>query len=269
MRKEYKNDKLNFVIGDVTNTNSCNQVTKGVDYIFHADDIIVPSCEFYPIEAVKTNVLGTENILNSAITNKVKKIICLSTDKAVYPINAMGVSKALMEKIVIAKARMYSDSNTTICLTRYGNVMGSRGSVIPLFVQQIEQQNPLTVTDPNMTRFLMTLDDAVDLVLFAFENGINGDIFVQKSPASDIQTLVNAVKKYLNVENHPVETIGTRHGEKLHETLLIREEFAIAEDLNDFYKISHNLRNLNYEKFYESGSELIQMRITIHLIHVN
>ena len=254
MRKEYKNDKLNFVIGDVRDPISCNQVTKGVDYIFHAAALKqVPSCEFYPIEAVKTNVLGTENILNSAISNKVKKIICLSTDKAVYPINAMGVSKALMEKIVIAKARMHSDSNTIICLTRYGNVMGSRGSVIPLFVQQIEQQNPLTVTDPKMTRFLMTLDDAVDLVLFAFENGLNGDIFVQKSPASDIQTLVNAVKKYLNVENYSVETIGTRHGEKLHETLLSREEFAIAEDLNNFYKISPDLRNLNYEKFYESG----------------
>ena len=257
MRKEFNNEKLNFVIGDVRDTDSCMVATKGVDYIFHAAALKqVPSCEFYPLEAVKTNIIGTENILNSAISNNVKKIICLSTDKAVYPINAMGVSKSMMEKIVLAKARLVSDTNTIICLTRYGNVMGSRGSVIPLFMNQIKNNSPMTVTDPDMTRFLMTLDDAVELVLFAFNKGENGDIFVQKSPASDIKTLVSAIKKYMEVEDHPVEIIGTRHGEKLHETLLSREELAVAKDLDNFYKISPDLRDLNYENFYESGTKI-------------
>ena len=257
MRKKYQDDKLKFIIGDVRDIDSCVAASKNVDYIFHAAALKqVPSCEFYPLEAVKTNVLGSENILNAAIMNNVKKVVCLSTDKAVYPINAMGVSKAMMEKVVIAKARMNELSETIICLTRYGNVMGSRGSVIPLFINQIRQSKPLTVTDPNMTRFLMTLEDAVDLVLFAFENGQNGDIYVQKSPASTIETLVEAVKSHLNVENHPVETIGTRHGEKLYETLLSREEFAVATDLDNFYKIPPDLRDLNYDKFYESGREI-------------
>jgi UDP-glucose 4-epimerase len=257
MRKKYQDDKLKFIIGDVRDIDSCVAASKNVDYIFHAAALKqVPSCEFYPLEAVKTNVLGSENILNAAIMNNVKKVVCLSTDKAVYPINAMGVSKAMMEKVVIAKARMNELSETIICLTRYGNVMGSRGSVIPLFINQIRQSKPLTVTDPNMTRFLMTLEDAVDLVLFAFENGQNGDIYVQKSPASTIETLVEAVKSHLNVENHPVETIGTRHGEKLYETLLSREEFAVAKDLDNFYKIPPDLRDLNYDKFYESGREI-------------
>ena len=257
MRKEFNNEKLNFVIGDVRDTDSCMVATKGADYIFHAAALKqVPSCEFYPLEAVKTNIIGTENILNSAISNNVKKIICLSTDKAVYPINAMGVSKSMMEKIVLAKARLVSDTNTIICLTRYGNVMGSRGSVIPLFMNQIKNNSPMTVTDPDMTRFLMTLDDAVELVLFAFNKGENGDIFVQKSPASDIKTLVSAIKKYMEVEDHPVEIIGTRHGEKLYETLLSREELAVAKDLDNFYKISPDLRDLNYENFYESGTKI-------------
>jgi UDP-N-acetylglucosamine 4,6-dehydratase/5-epimerase len=257
MRKKYQDDKLKFIIGDIRDMDSCIAASRNVDYIFHAAALKqVPSCEFYPLEAVKTNVLGSENILNAAITNNVKKVVCLSTDKAVYPINAMGVSKAMMEKVVIAKARMNESSGTIICLTRYGNVMGSRGSVIPLFINQIRQNKPLTVTDPNMTRFLMTLEDAVDLVLFAFENGQNGDIYVQKSPASSIETLVEAVKSYLDVENHPVETIGTRHGEKLYETLLSREEFAVATDLDNFYKIPPDLRDLNYDKFYEYGREI-------------
>ena len=257
MRKKYQDDKLKFIIGDVRDIDSCVAASKNVDYIFHAAALKqVPSCEFYPLEAVKTNVLGSENILNAAIMNNVKKVVCLSTDKAVYPINAMGVSKAMMEKVVIAKARMNELSETIICLTRYGNVMGSRGSVIPLFINQIRQSKPLTVTDPNMTRFLMTLEDAVDLVLFAFENGQNGDIYVQKSPASSIETLVEAIKLHLNVQNHPVETIGTRHGEKLYETLLSREEFAVATDLDNFYKIPPDLRDLNYDKFYESGREI-------------
>ena len=257
MRKKYQDDKLKFIIGDIRDMDSCIAASRNVDYIFHAAALKqVPSCEFYPLEAVKTNVLGSENILNAAITNNVKKVVCLSTDKAVYPINAMGVSKAMMEKVVIAKARMNESSGTIICLTRYGNVMGSRGSVIPLFINQIRQSKPLTVTDPNMTRFLMTLEDAVDLVLFAFENGQNGDIYVQKSPASSIETLVEAVKSYLNVKNHPVETIGTRHGEKLYETLLSREEFAVATDLDNFYKIPPDLRDLNYDKFYEYGREI-------------
>ena len=257
MRKTYQDDRLKFIIGDVRDIDSCIAATRNVNYIFHAAALKqVPSCEFYPLEAVKTNVLGSENILNAAIMNNVKKVVCLSTDKAVYPINAMGVSKAMMEKVVIAKARMNELSGTIICLTRYGNVMGSRGSVIPLFMNQIRQSKPLTVTDPNMTRFLMTLEDAVDLVLFAFENGQNGEIYVQKSPASTIEILVEAVKSHLNVENHPVETIGTRHGEKLYETLLSREEFAVATDLDNFYKIPPDLRDLNYDKFYESGREI-------------
>lgn len=257
MRKTYQDDRLKFIIGDVRDIDSCIAATRNVNYIFHAAALKqVPSCEFYPLEAVKTNVMGSENILNAAITNNVKKVVCLSTDKAVYPINAMGVSKAMMEKVVIAKARMNESSGTVICLTRYGNVMGSRGSVIPLFIDQIRQSKPLTVTDPNMTRFLMTLEDAVDLVLFAFENGQNGDIYVQKSPASSIETLVEAVKSHLNVKNYPVENIGTRHGEKLYETLLSREEFAVAADLDNFYKIPPDLRDLNYDKFYEYGREI-------------
>ena len=257
MRIALNNKKVKFYIGDVRDYQSIYQATRGVDFIFHAAALKqVPSCEFYPMEAVKTNILGTENVLKAATSNGVKRLVVLSTDKAVYPINAMGVSKAMMEKIVIAKARMNESSNTVICLTRYGNVMGSRGSVIPLFINQVNEKKSITVTDPNMTRFLMTLEDAVDLVLFAFKNGENGEIFVQKSPASNIEILVKAVKKFLNVENHPVEVIGTRHGEKLYETLLSREEFAVAEELDNFYKIPPDLRDLNYDKFYDSGRKL-------------
>lgn len=257
MRKELKNNKVKFIIGDVRDYQSVASAMNGVDYIFHAAALKqVPSCEFFPMEAVKTNVIGTENVLNAAIAFGVKKVICLSTDKAVYPINAMGISKALMEKVFVAKSRTVSSEKTTICGTRYGNVMCSRGSVIPLFVGQIKNNEPLTVTDPNMTRFLMSLEDAVELVLYAFENGNHGDIFVQKSPASTIGDLAQALKHLFNANNE-VKIIGTRHGEKLYETLLTREETAYAEDLENYYRIPADTRDLNYEKYYEEGSDNI------------
>ena len=254
MRKSYKNEKIKFYLGDVRDFNSIENAVKGVDYVFHAAALKqVPSCEFFPIEATKTNVLGTENILKACIDNKIKKVICLSTDKAAYPINAMGISKALMEKVAIAASR--NSLNTKICLTRYGNVMASRGSVIPLFVDKIINKEKLTITDPNMTRFLMSLEDAVDLVLFAFENGDNGDLFVHKSPASSIENLAKAISKIFNY-NKEFKIIGTRHGEKLYETLCTREEMSNAIDLGKFYRIPSDNRSLNYEIFYDEGKKI-------------
>ncbi|HCB8078650.1 TPA: polysaccharide biosynthesis protein, partial [Escherichia coli] len=252
MRKKYNSDKLRFYIGDVRDFSSIRNASRGVDFIYHAAALKqVPSCEFHPMEAVKTNVLGTENVLEAAISNHVRKVVCLSTDKAVYPINAMGISKAMMEKVMVAKSRNVDSSKTVICGTRYGNVMASRGSVIPLFVDLIKSGKPLTITDPNMTRFMMTLEDAVDLVLYAFEHGNNGDIFVQKAPAATIQTLAIALKELLNVHEHPVNVIGTRHGEKLYEALLSREEMIAAEDMGDYYRVPPDLRDLNYGKYVE------------------
>jgi UDP-glucose 4-epimerase len=252
MRKRYNSPKLRFYIGDVRDYNSVQNAVRGVDYIYHAAALKqVPSCEFHPMEAVKTNVLGTENVLEAAINNGVKRVVCLSTDKAVYPINAMGISKAMMEKVAVAKSR--SSNSTVICATRYGNVMASRGSVIPLFVDQIRNGRPITVTDPNMTRFMMTLDDAVDLVLYAFEHGNPGDIFVQKAPAATIETLARALTGLMGVEDHQINVIGTRHGEKLFEVLLSREEMAAAQDLGHYYRIPPDLRDLNYGKFVEEG----------------
>jgi UDP-N-acetylglucosamine 4,6-dehydratase/5-epimerase len=257
MRKQYSDGKLKFYLGDVRDTNSIEDAVRGVDYIFHAAALKqVPSCEFYPMQAVQTNVIGTENLLNAAIREKVKKIVVLSTDKAVYPINAMGVSKAMMEKVAVAKSRNLLDDETVISCTRYGNVMASRGSVIPLFLEQIRQNKPITITDPNMTRFMMSLDEAVELVLFAFFNGQNGDIFVQKSPASTVKTLVNALKNIIKKSEYPTQIIGTRHGEKLYETLLTREEFVHAQDLGDYYRIPADIRDLNYEKYTEQGESL-------------
>jgi len=254
MRKRYNSPKLKFYIGDVRDISTVDIATKGVDYIFHAAALKqVPSCEFFPLEAVKTNVIGTDNVLTSAINNGVEKIICLSTDKAAYPINAMGISKAMMEKIIVAKARQLgNDAGTTICLTRYGNVMGSRGSVIPLFYKLISEGKPLTITDPHMTRYMMTLADAVDLVKFAFEHGNQGDLFVQKAPAATIETLANAIKKYKNSDVETV-TIGTRHGEKDHEVLVTREEMSKAEDMGDFYRVPMDNRDMNYNNFYQDG----------------
>lgn len=252
MRIELRNDKIKFYIGDVRDYNSIDAALRGVDYVFHAAALKqVPSCEFYPIEAVKTNIVGTENVLNAAIANHVKKVICLSTDKAVYPINAMGVSKAMMEKLMVAKSRISAD--TVLVGTRYGNVMASRGSVIPLFHEQIRNNLPITVTDPEMTRFMMTLDDAVELVLYAFEHGNSGDIFVQKSPASTIGELAEAMKKIYG-SDVPVNIIGTRHAEKLFETLLGREELLNAQDLGDYYRIAADNRDLNYNKFFSEGN---------------
>ena len=256
MRKKYKNSKLKFYIGDVRDYQSVLNCSRGVDFIFHAAALKqVPSCEFYPLEAVKTNVLGTENVLEAAIENNVKKVVCLSTDKAVYPINAMGISKAMMEKVMVAKSRTANASQTIICGTRYGNVMASRGSVIPLFLRQIFSNKPISITDPNMTRFMMTLSDAVDLVLHAFSHGINGDIFVQKAPAASISTLVEALLKITGKENHSVETIGTRHGEKIYETLCSREEMFVAEDQSGYYRIPSDERDLNYSKFQDEGEK--------------
>ena len=256
MRKRYNNPKLKFYIGDVRDYQSILNAVRGVDFIFHAAALKqVPSCEFHPLEAVKTNVLGTENVLEAAINCDVERVICLSTDKAVYPINAMGISKAMMEKVAVAKSR--SSNGTVICATRYGNVMASRGSVIPLFIDQIRGGQPITVTDPNMTRFMMTLDDAVDLVLFAFEHGSPGDIFVQKAPAATIETLAYAVTDLLKLPEHEVRVIGTRHGEKLYEVLLSREEMAAAQDMGDYFRIPPDLRDLNYGKFVEEGEEKI------------
>ncbi len=252
MRKKYKSDKLKFYIGDVRDFQSVINAVRGVDFIFHAAALKqVPSCEFYPLEAVKTNVLGTENVLEAAVQAGVKRVVCLSTDKAVYPINAMGISKAMMEKVVVAKSR--SSNDTVICATRYGNVMASRGSVIPLFTNQIRAGLPITITDPSMTRFMMTLDDAVDLVLFAFENGRAGEIFVQKAPAANIQTLAKALFNVLGVSDERVNVIGTRHGEKLFEALLSREEMVASEDLGEYYRIPRDLRDLNYGKYFEDG----------------
>jgi len=254
MRKKYSNPKLNFYIGDVRDLSSVDIAMKGVDYIFHAAALKqVPSCEFFPLEAVKTNVIGTDNVLTSAINHGVEKIICLSTDKAAYPINAMGTSKAMMEKIIVAKARQLGvDAKTTICLTRYGNVMGSRGSVIPLFYKLISEKKPLTITDPHMTRFMMTLADAVDLVIFAFKHGNQGDLFIQKAPAATIETLASALKKYKNSDAE-IEIIGTRHGEKAHEVLVTTEEMSKSEDMGDFFRIPMDNRDMNYGKFYPEG----------------
>lgn len=251
MRVELQNNKVKFYIGDVRDFDSINAAMVGVDYVFHAAALKqVPSCEFYPIEAVKTNVLGTENVLNAAIYQNVKKVICLSTDKAVYPINAMGISKGMMEKVMVAKSRI--SGNTVLVGTRYGNVMASRGSVIPLFHDQIKQNESITVTNPDMTRFMMSLNDAVDLVLYAFEHGNSGDIFVQKSPASTIGELANAMVKIYN-SNTKIKIIGTRHAEKLYETLLSTEEVQIAEDLGDYYRVPSDNRDLNYNKYYSEG----------------
>lgn len=257
MRQFYNNSKIKYYIGDVRNYESINSALKGVDFVFQAAALKqVPSCEFFPMEAVRTNVLGCENVLNAAMENKVSRVIVLSTDKAVYPINAMGMSKALSEKVMVAKSRNLNGTGMVFCGTRYGNVMASRGSVIPLFVEQIKKGNPITITDPNMTRFMMTLDDAVDLVLFAFENGNPGDIFVQKSPASTIEVLAKALLEIYDA-NNPIRIIGTRHGEKLYETLVNREEMLKAEDMKNFYRIPADTRDLNYNRFFVEGEAQI------------
>jgi UDP-N-acetylglucosamine 4,6-dehydratase len=257
-RNRYRSDKLKYYLGDVRDPGSLKQAMRGVDYVFHAAALKqVPSCEFHPMEAVRTNVLGTANVIEAAVDAGVKRMICLSTDKAVYPINAMGISKAMMEKVMVAKSRGLERTGTVICGTRYGNVMASRGSVIPLFVEQIKAGGPLTITDPAMTRFMMTLDDAVELVVYAFLNGANGDIFVQKAPAATIATLASAVLEVLGRTGHPINVIGTRHGEKLYETLLSREEMACAQDLQGYYRVPPDLRDLNYSKFVEQGERRI------------
>lgn len=257
MRLTYNNSKLKFFIGDVRDYASINQALKGVDYIFHAAALKqVPSCEFYPLEAIKTNTLGAENVMTAAIANKVKKVILLSTDKAVYPINAMGMSKALMEKIMVAKSRLQEEGDTVFCATRYGNVMASRGSVIPLFISQIKNNEPITITDPTMTRFLMSLDESVDLVMMAFEHCNQGDIFVQKAPASTIETLASALKAIFQ-SNISIDTIGTRHGEKLYESLISREEMVRAEDMGPWYRIPSDSRDLNYDKYFSDGEKKI------------
>lgn len=258
MRKIYNNPKLKFYIGDVRDYNSVMDVMRGVDFVFHAAALKqVPSCEFYPVQAVYTNILGTENVLNAAIASKVKKVVCLSTDKAAYPINAMGMSKALMEKVIVAKGRNLKDDETTICLTRYGNVMASRGSVIPLFIDQIRHGKPITITDPNMTRFMMSLDQAVDLVLFAFKNGKNGDLFIQKSPAATIRVLADTIKNILKRPEYGVKIIGTRHGEKLYEVLMTKEEKVRAIDMGEYFRVPADGRDLNYSKYFEEGQEVI------------
>jgi UDP-N-acetylglucosamine 4,6-dehydratase len=258
LRKLYNSDKLKFYLGDVRDYSSLLGAMRGVDYVFHAAALKqVPSCEFHPMEAVKTNVIGTENVLEAAISSNVRRIICLSTDKAVYPINAMGISKALMEKVMVAKSRNLDARSTVICGTRYGNVMASRGSVIPLFVDQIVAGDAVTITDPNMTRFMMSLSDAVNLVLYAFEHGNNGDIFVQKAPAATIEVLAKALVAVLGRHDHPIQVIGTRHGEKLYETLLSREERACAQDLDLYFRVPPDLRDLNYTKYVEEGETQI------------
>lgn len=257
MRNQLKNDKLKFYIGDVRDYTSVERAMRGVDYVFHAAALKqVPSCEFFPLEATKTNVFGTQNVIDAAATNKVQKVICLSTDKAAYPINAMGISKALMEKVAIAASRNTKD--TTVCLTRYGNVMASRGSVIPLFLKQIKTEQTITITDPKMTRFLMSLDEAVELVLFAFEHGNAGDLFVNKAPAGTIGDLAQALKELCQADNE-IKIIGTRHGEKLYETLCTREEMVKAEDMGDFYRISADNRDLNYAQYFSEGEEDISV----------
>lgn len=257
MRIAYNNPKLKFYIGDVRNYDSIFEAMKGVDYIFHAAALKqVPSCEFYPMEAVRTNILGAENVLNAAVANNVKRVVVLSTDKAVYPINAMGLSKAMMEKLMVAKSRMRGEGETVMCATRYGNVMASRGSVIPLFISQIKEGKPLTVTDPTMTRFLMSLEDSVDLVLHAFEHAQQGDIFIQKAPASTVEDLGKALVELFDSKSD-VKIIGTRHGEKLYESLVSREEMAKAEDMGRYYRIPADNRDLNYNKFFVEGETKI------------
>lgn len=263
MRKIFNDPALKFYLGDVRDKRSVTAAIRGVDYVFHAAALKqVPSCEFHPMEAVRTNVLGTENVLNAAIEAKVRRVVCLSTDKAVYPINAMGISKALMEKIMVAASRNLDSAQTVICGTRYGNVMASRGSVIPLFTQQVLDGNKITITDPSMTRFMMTLADAVDLILYAFEHGNNGEIFVQKAPAATVETLVKALLSLMHKVDHPIEIIGSRHGEKLYESLLSREERACAEDLGNYFRVRPDTRDLNYTKFVEKGEK----RLT-HALH--
>lgn len=260
MRKYYKNDKIKFYIGDVRDINSVRNAIHDVNYIFHAAALKqVPSCEFFPLEAVKTNVLGTDNVLTAAIECGVKKVICLSTDKAAYPINAMGISKAMMEKVFVAKSKTVSPDRTVICGTRYGNVMASRGSVIPLFVEQIKNGQPLTVTNPNMTRFLMSLEEAVELVVFAFQHAQAGDIMVQKAPASTIGDLAQAIKELFNADNE-IKIIGTRHGEKQHETLLTKEEYLVAEDLGNFFRVPADTRDLNYDKYFVEGKKELEVQ---------
>lgn len=257
MRININDSKLSFYIGDIRDPMSINNACKGIDYIFHAAALKqVPSCEFYPMEAVRTNILGAENVMNAALNNQVKRVILLSTDKAVYPINAMGQSKAMMEKLMISKSRQLKTGDTIFSATRYGNVMASRGSVIPLFVSQIKKNQPLTITDPNMTRYLMSLQESIDLVLYAFENGEQGDIFVQKAPASTVEDLAQTLKELFK-SNIDIKTIGTRHGEKLYETLVSREEMAKAVDMGDYYRIPSDNRSLNYNKFFTDGEELI------------
>ena len=264
MRKYYNNEKLKFYIGDVRDYSSIEGAFIGVDFVFHAAALKqVPSCEFYPIEAVKTNILGSDNVITACIKNSVKKAIFLSTDKAAYPINAMGMSKALMEKNVIARSRQLRTEDTVLCLTRYGNVMASRGSVIPLFIEQIESKKPITITNPEMTRFMMTLDDAVDLVIYAFENGNQGDLFVQKAPAATIEVLAKAVMEIKNYTQNPVY-IGTRHGEKLYEVLVTQEEMMKAISLPGFFRIPADNRNLNYEKYFEVGSKELEVLDSYH-----
>ncbi|MDP9929206.1 polysaccharide biosynthesis protein [Variovorax paradoxus] len=258
MRKRYSHPKVKFYIGDVRDSRSVGAAMRGVDFVFHAAALKqVPSCEFHPMQAVRTNVLGTENVLEAAIAAGVKRVVCLSTDKAVYPINAMGISKAMMEKVMVAASRNLESTNTVICGTRYGNVMASRGSVIPLFVEQVLAGRPITVTDPTMTRFMMTLEDAVELVLHAFKHGSNGDIFVQKAPAATVQVLTRAILEVMRKPNHEVREIGTRHGEKLYEALLSREEMACAEDQGDYYRVPPDGRDLNYAKYVEQGEQRI------------
>jgi len=265
MRKKYNNPKLKFYIGDVRDVNSIIDAMRGVDFVFHAAALKqVPSCEFYPMQAVQTNVIGTENVLNCAINAEVKKVIVLSTDKAVYPINAMGVSKAMMEKVTVAKSRNLAERDTMIACTRYGNVMASRGSVIPLFIEQIKKNKEITITDPAMTRFMMTLDQAVELVLFAFENGNNGDIFVQKAPAATIALVAKVLAILLGKPGHPIKIIGTRHGEKLYEALLTREEMVSAEDMEGYYRIPADNRDLNYSKYFEEGEEVVTQAAEYH-----
>lgn len=256
MRKRYNNAKLKFYIGDVRDSHSVAQAMRGVDYVFHAAALKqVPSCEFHPMQAVRTNVLGTENVLTAAVDAGVKRVVCLSTDKAVYPINAMGISKAMMEKVMVGSSRNLEGTDTVICGTRYGNVMASRGSVIPLFVDQVRNGQPITITDPTMTRFMMTLADAVDLVLYAFEHGNNGDIFVQKAPAATVEVLARAILDLMGKPDHPVNVMGTRHGEKLYEALLGREEMACAEDMGDYFRVPPDGRDLNYAKYVEQGEQ--------------
>jgi UDP-glucose 4-epimerase len=259
MRKMYVNPKLKFYLGDVRNPGSLLDALVGVDFVFHAAALKqVPSCEFFPVEALQTNAMGTENMLAAAIHNHVKRVVVLSTDKAVYPINAMGMSKAVMEKIAVAKSRVAGE-RTTVCITRYGNVMASRGSVIPLFIKNIQENKPVTVTDPNMTRFMMTIEGAVDLVIYAFENGKPGDTFVQKSPAATIETLALALCRLLNADKNLIKVVGARHGEKLYESLLTREEFAVAEDCGDYYRVPADNRDLNYDLYFSKGSGKVKL----------